>query len=78
VRDRLAAELGATGRVLIGVPERHLLVAGALRPGDEEFAGLFGEFVLESSGGADEPVDRRIFELVDGQLVEPTGLVTPA
>jgi hypothetical protein len=78
VRDRLAAELGATGRVLIGVPERHLLVAGALRPGDEEFAGLFGEFVLESSGGADEPVDRRVFELVDGQLVEPTGLVTPA
>ena len=78
VRDRLTAELGATGRVLIGVPERHLLVAGALRPGDEEFAGLFGEFVLESSGGADEPVDRRIFELVDGQLVEPTGLVTPA
>jgi hypothetical protein len=78
VRDRLTAELGATGRVLIGVPERHLLVAGALRSGDEEFAGLFGEFVLESSGGADEPVDRRIFELVDGQLVEPTGLATPA
>jgi hypothetical protein len=74
VRDRLVAELGATGRVLIGLPERHLMVAGALRPGDDEFAALFAEFVLEQSGAADEPVDRRIFELVDAQLVEFTGL----
>jgi hypothetical protein len=78
VRDRLTAELGGAGRVLIGLPERHLLVAGALRPGDDEFAALFAEFVLESSGGADEPVDRRIFELVDGHLVEFAGLPTPA
>jgi len=78
VRRKLMAELGGAGRVLIGLPERHLLVAGALRPDDEEFAGLFGEFVVESSGGADEPVDRRVFELVDGQLVEFAGLPTPA
>jgi hypothetical protein len=26
--------------------------------------------VIEQSGGADEPVDRRLFELVDGRLVE--------
>jgi hypothetical protein len=78
VRERIGAELGATGRVLIGVPERHLLVAGALRPGDDEFAGLFGEFVLESSGGADEPVDRRIFELIDGRLEELAGLAPTA
>ena len=78
VLDRLAAELGAAGRVLIGVPERHLLVAGALRPDDAEFATLFTDFVVEASGGADEPVDRRVFELVGGQLVEAAGLTTPA
>ena len=50
VRDRLVAELGGSGRVLIGLPERHLLIAGTLRPGDDEFAGLFAEFVIESSG----------------------------
>ncbi|HYU51206.1 MAG TPA: hypothetical protein VEO91_14885 [Candidatus Limnocylindria bacterium] len=70
VRDHLAGELGGDGRVLIGLPERHLLLAGALREGDEEFAELFSEFVVEHSGGADEPIDRRVFELVNGQLVE--------
>jgi hypothetical protein len=74
VRDKLVAELGGVGRVLIGLPERHVMVAGALRPGDDEFAALFGEFVLEQSGAADEPVDRRIFELVDGRLVEFAGI----
>ncbi|HEV8488255.1 MAG TPA: DUF1444 family protein [Candidatus Limnocylindrales bacterium] len=78
VRERLAAELGGVGRVLIGLPERHLMIAGALRPGDDEFASLFAEFVLEHSGGADEPVDRRVFELVRGQLREFSGLPTPA
>jgi hypothetical protein len=66
------------GRVLVGVPERHLLIAGTLRPGDEEFATLFAEFVVEHSGGADEPIDRRVFELVDGRLVEFAGTPTPA
>jgi hypothetical protein len=78
VIDRLASELSSTGRVLIGLPERHLLVAGALRPGDDEFAGLFAEFVVEASGGADEPVDRRVFELVDRRLVLASGLPAPA
>jgi hypothetical protein len=73
-REHLARELASTGRVLIGIPERHLLIAGTLRPGDDEFAGLFAEFVLEHSGGADEPIDRRIFELVDGQLTEFGGV----
>jgi hypothetical protein len=73
VRKHLSRELGASGRVLIGLPERHLLVAGALRPGDDEFAALFADFVVEHSGGADEPVDRRILELVDGRLVEFAG-----
>jgi hypothetical protein len=70
VREHLTRELGATGRVLVGLPERHLLIAGTLRPGDEEFASLFADFVLEHSGGADEPIDRRVFELVGGRLVE--------
>jgi hypothetical protein len=78
VRGRIAAELGAAGRVLIGLPERHLMIAGALRPGDDEFAALFADFVVESSGAADEPVDRRVFELVDGQLIEFAGLPAPA
>jgi uncharacterized protein DUF1444 len=73
VLDRLTAELGATGRVLVGLPERHLLIAGTLRPGDDEFAGLFGDFIVEQSGGADEPIDRRVFELVGGRLVEFAG-----
>jgi hypothetical protein len=70
IREHLVHELGDGARVLVGLPERHLLIAGSLRPGDEEFAGLFADFVIEHSGGADEPVDRRVFEIVDGQLVE--------
>jgi hypothetical protein len=78
VVERIARELGSVGRVLVGVPERHLLVAGSLRPGDHEFAALFAEFVVEQSGGADEPIDRRVFELVDGHLVEFAGAAMPA
>jgi hypothetical protein len=78
VIERLERELGATGRVLVGLPERHLLIAGTLRPADGEFAALFGEFILEQSGGADEPIDRRVFELVNGRLVEFAGEPTPA
>lgn len=78
VREHLARELGPSGRVLIGLPERHLLVAGALRPGDEEFAALFASFIVEQAGAADEPVDRRVLELVDGRLVEFQGAETAA
>jgi hypothetical protein len=70
----LASELGAVGRILIGLPERHLMTAGSLRPDDADFATLFAEFIVEHSGGADEPIDRRVFELVDGRLVEFAGV----
>ena len=70
----LVEELGAFGRILIGIPERHLLTAASLRPGDDDFAALFAEFIVEQSGGADEPIDRRVFELVDGRLVEFSGV----
>jgi hypothetical protein len=69
----LAQQLGDGARVLIGLPERHLLTAASLRADDPDFAGLFAEFVVEQSGGADEPIDRRVFELVDGRLVEFAG-----
>jgi hypothetical protein len=73
--DHLTRELGRDGaRVLVGIPERHLLTAAALRADDPEFATLFADFVVETSGGADEPVDRRVFELVDGRLVEFAGV----
>jgi hypothetical protein len=73
VLAHLDREVGAAGRVLVGLPERHLLVAGTLRPGDTEFAALFADFIIEQSGGADEPVDRRVFELIDGRLTEYSG-----
>ncbi len=69
----LAETLGSGCRVLVGVPERDLLTAACLRPDDADFAALFTEFVVEQSGGADEPVDRRVFEIVDGRLVEFAG-----
>jgi len=69
VAAHMAQTLGP-GRILLGIPERHLLTAASLRPGDEEFASMFSEFIVEHSGGADEPIDRRVFELVDGRLVE--------
>ena len=73
VTAHLTAELAPHGRILIGLPERHLLTAASLRPDDIDFASLFAEFTVEQSGGADEPIDRRVFELVDGRLVEFDG-----
>jgi hypothetical protein len=71
--EHLTRELGPHGRILVGIPERHLLTAGSLAADDDEFAVLFAEFIIETSGGADEPIDRRLFELVDGRLVEFVG-----
>lgn len=71
--QHLVTELGSLGRILVGIPERHLLTAGTLRPGDGEFAALFADFIVEQSGGADEPIDRRVFELIDGRLAEFIG-----
>ncbi|HSO30285.1 MAG TPA: hypothetical protein VLS28_10305 [Candidatus Sulfomarinibacteraceae bacterium] len=68
-RAHLAAVLGDGARVLVGVPERDLLVAGALRPGDDEFAVLFAEFVRDNAAGSDQPLDRRVHEIVGGELL---------
>jgi hypothetical protein len=74
VRARIAALAGdAPGtRVLVGLPERDLLVAGALRPGDDEFAALFAEFLAEQSAAATLPIDTRVFELRGSELVDFT------
>lgn len=68
VRADLVAALGAGARVLVGIPERDLLVAGALVAGDEEFAVLFAEFVRDHAAGADQPLDARLHEIVGGEL----------
>lgn len=69
VRSRLASDLGPDCRILIGLPERHLLIATGLAQGDDEFAALFADYVAERAHAADEPIDDRVFELVDGELV---------
>jgi hypothetical protein len=64
VREHLAGECGGPSRVLIALPDRDLLVAGSLHPGDSEFAGQLAAFVADVSDGAHEPIDRGLFELV--------------
>jgi uncharacterized protein YtpQ (UPF0354 family) len=68
VRAELVSMLGVGVRVIVAIPDRHLLVAGALRTEDPEFARLFSDFVAAHNGGSDEPIDERTFELVDGEL----------
>jgi hypothetical protein len=68
VRRHLVDELGPGVRVLVGIPERDLLIAGALYAGDEEFGALFAEFVRGHADGSDQPLDRRVLEIMDGEL----------
>ncbi len=69
VRKQLADDL-AGGRVMVAVPERDLLIAAALAEGDEEFAGLFADYVADRYEASDAPIDARVFELRGGTLVE--------
>lgn len=64
VRRHLAGECGGPARVLVGLPDRDLLVAGSLNPGDGEFAHQFAAFVADISEGASEPIDGGLFEIV--------------
>lgn len=70
VRNRLVSDLAPARRILIGLPERDLLIATGLADGDDEFAALFADYVADRARAADEPIDDRIFELVEGELVE--------
>jgi hypothetical protein len=66
----LGSTLGEGGaRVLVGIPARHLLLAGALRPDDPEFGPQFADFVRDYADDSDEAIDLRVFELVAGRLV---------
>lgn len=69
VRARLETELGHARRILVGLPERHLLIAAALFEGDDDFAASFAAYVADRARSADEPIDDRVFELLDGELV---------
>jgi hypothetical protein len=69
VRAYLVAALGPVGGpILVGLPDRHLLVAGSSTPGDTDFAVQLAGFVADHADGADEPIDRRLFELVGDEL----------
>jgi len=76
--DEIVRRVGPGARLLVGLPGHDLLIAGSLFDDDLEFAALFADFVLEYAGGSDEPIDRRVFELVDGQLVEFAAEAVPA
>jgi hypothetical protein len=69
VRAHLAGTLGAVGGpIFVGLPDRHLLVAGSSSPTDLDFGAQLAGFVADHAEGADEPIDRRLFELVGGEL----------
>jgi hypothetical protein len=70
VRDHLVSALGPGRRILVGLPERDLLIAVGLAEDDIEFAAMFAVYVAERAGTADEPIDDRVFELIEGELVE--------
>jgi len=70
VRSQLVRDLAPASRILIGVPERDLLIATGIEAGDDEFEAMFADYVADRHSGADEPIDGRIFELVDGELEE--------
>lgn len=69
----LVADAPSGTRILVGLPERDMLVAGPLTPGDDEFVGLFEEFLAEQSAAAAEPIDGRVFELRETELAHFTG-----
>jgi hypothetical protein len=78
VTAHLGTTLGEGGaRVLIGLPARHLLLAGALRPDDQEFGPLFADFVQDYANDSDEAIDLRVFELVGGRLLPFSAVVPP-
>ena len=66
-RHHIAGECGGPARILVALPDRDLLVAASLNPGDGEFAGQLAAFVAQIAEDAHEPIDRRIFELVGDQ-----------
>ena len=58
------------GHLYVPILVRHLLVAAGLAEGDVEFASMFADYVADRARAADEPIDARTFELVEGELLE--------
>jgi len=65
----LALDAPEGTRILVGVPDRDLLVAAPLIPGDEGFTDLFRAFVAEQFESGSMPIAGSILELRDGELV---------
>jgi hypothetical protein len=70
VRSQLVLDLAPARRILVGLPERDLLIAAGLAEGDVEFASMFADYVADRARAAEEPIDARTFELVEGELLE--------
>jgi hypothetical protein len=66
-RAKIAGQCGGPARVLVALPDRDLLIAGSLNPGDGDFASQFATFVADVAAEAHEPIERGIFELVGDQ-----------
>jgi hypothetical protein len=64
VRAHLAEVCGGPSRVLIGLPDRDLLMAASLHPSDDAFLAKFEAFVADLIEGAHEPIEHALFELV--------------
>ena len=64
VRRHLSGECGGPARVLVALPDRDLLIASSLLPGDDSFAGQFAAFAADLYDGAHEPISRGVFELL--------------
>ncbi len=75
VREHLADEFGSSGRVLVAMPERDLLIATGVSERDPEFEEMFADYVAERSSAAEEPIDPRVFELIGGELVDSEAAV---
>jgi len=67
VRAHLAGQCGGPSRVLIGLPDRDLLMAASLHPADDDFLAQFEAFVADLIEGAHEPIEGGLFELVGEQ-----------
>lgn len=64
VRRYLSGECGGPSRVLVGLPDRDLLICGSLQPSDTDFGQQLAAFVHEVIDGAHEPIEGDLFELV--------------
>lgn len=70
VRAQLSADFAACKPILVGLPERDLLVVSATETADPEFESMFRSYVADRFRTADDRIDERIFELVGNELVE--------